>query len=67
MHEVGSRVHGANFTGTPYIPVYAMLAVSGCFSCFGCLFEFKLLDCQSYQVLTPSFLCFYFISFFYCK
>lgn len=26
MHEVGSRVQGADFTGTPYVPVYTMLA-----------------------------------------
>ncbi|PSR91336.1 Beta-amylase [Actinidia chinensis var. chinensis] len=28
MDDVGSRVHGADFTGTPYVPVYVMLAAS---------------------------------------
>ncbi|GMQ03759.1 hypothetical protein CsSME_00049431 [Camellia sinensis var. sinensis] len=26
MHDVGSREHGTDFTGTPYVPVYVMLA-----------------------------------------
>ncbi|XP_057478971.1 beta-amylase 8-like [Actinidia eriantha] len=28
MDDVGSRVHGTDFTGTPYVPVYVMLAAS---------------------------------------
>lgn len=31
MQEVQTGVHGNEFSGTPYVPVYMMLAVSGFF------------------------------------
>lgn len=64
MHEVGSRVQGADFTGTPYVPVYTMLAVSGCFSALVVQLCLHCCDFQSYQVLTPQFLCFNFLRFY---